>query len=198
VHVREHMYGRVHTYTHVYKLAAVASLEQGGIIRSATINPNDDDAVMTLSRTSFQATSVTLRAHLLLFSRPLHSLPLSFVIHACLCLYSDFYVYLYPSPFSSSISIFDSFSHFHPPSFPLCPHIVLSNSSLVPFLSSLNFLFYHYDVLRDTKLSSFHNCLPCTIRQQFVPTIKTQTAITSITLWSNNNSKIFNILRITC
>lgn len=69
-HVRERMYGRIHAY----KLAAVASLEQGGIIRSATINPNDDDAVMTLSRTSFQATSVTLHAHLLLFSRSLHSL----------------------------------------------------------------------------------------------------------------------------
>ena len=121
-----------YTRIHTYKLAAVASLEQGGIIRSATINPNDDDAVMTLSRTSFQATSVTLRAHLLLFSRPLHSLPLSFVIHACLCLYSDFYMYLYSSPSSSSISIFDSFSYFHPFLFVLTLSCPIPSSPFYP------------------------------------------------------------------
>lgn len=100
---------RTRTRTHVYELAAVASLEQGGIIRSATINSNDDVAVMTLSRTSFQATSVTLRAHLPLFSRFLHSLvrhlfvPLSFATHAYL--YPDFYIYVYLSLSLSSISL---------------------------------------------------------------------------------------------
>lgn len=173
-------YIRIHTY----ELAAVASLEQGGIIRSATINPNDDDAVMTLSRTSFQAMSVTLRAHLSLFSHPLHSLacrlyvPLSFVIHTYLYLYPDFYMYFYPSPSSSSVSIFDSLSFSF---FPLCPHIVLSNSFLVypflSFLSSSNFLFYH-GVFRGKKLSRFHNRPARFVNNSSRP-LRRDTAITS-------------------
>lgn len=72
VYVRERTYGRIYVRTCGRSFLRT----RGGIIRSATINPNDDDAVMTLSRTSFQATSVTLRAHLLLFPRSLH-LPLA-------------------------------------------------------------------------------------------------------------------------
>lgn len=177
VHVRERVYGRAHVHT--YELAAVASLEQGGgIIRSATINPNDDDAVMTLSRTSFQATSVTLRAHLPPFSRSLHSLarrlfvPLSFATHAYLCLYPDFYIYLYLSPSSSFVSVFRLSFSFSP----LCPHVVLSNSPTSPLPSPPRASWsHHYSVLRGRKLSSFHDrLLPCTIRQQFVPTVKTR------------------------
>jgi len=69
------------------------------------------ESVMTLSRTSFQATSVTLRAHLPL-SRVLPILfPSStpFLRDAYLYLYPDFYIYLYLYlRLSTSISIFIS------------------------------------------------------------------------------------------
>lgn len=136
VHVCERVYGRVHVHT--YKLAAVASLEQGGIIRSATINPNDDDAVMTLSRTSFQATSVTLRAHLLLFSRSLHSLAVSLSLFPSPCL-SPFLSRFLHLPLFVSISIIRFYLRLSFSSSSLCPHVVLSNSptSSLPILFKL-------------------------------------------------------------
>lgn len=79
-------YVRAHIRTYVRTCGRSFLRTRGGIIRSATINPNDDDAVMTLSRTSFQATSVTLRAHLPSFSPfscPPSLLP-SFLRHTCL------------------------------------------------------------------------------------------------------------------
>lgn len=169
---------RARTRTHVRTCGRSFLRTRGGIIRSATINPNDDDAVMTLSRTSFQATSVTLRAHLPPFSRSLHSLarrlfvPLSFATHAYLCLYPDFYIYLYLSPSSSFVSVFRLSFSFSP----LCPHVVLSNSPTSPLPSPPRASWsHHYSVLRGRKLSSFHDrLLPCTIRQQFVPTVKTR------------------------
>lgn len=130
VHVRERMYG-AHIRTYVRTCGRSFLRTRGGIIRSATINPNDDDAVMTLSRTSFQATSVTLRAHLPLFS-PFSCrlfVSLSFVTHAYL--YPDFH--LYPSPSSSSALFLVLFS--------LSSHRLVRLARIIPPPSFSSFLF---------------------------------------------------------
>lgn len=201
---------------HVHNLAAVVSLEQGGIIRSATINPNDDDdddaerASWRSSRTSFQATSVTLRAHLLphLYSRSSILFPFAFpfvfvpFLSPRVYLYPDFYIYLYLSPHLhpfhlSSLDPLFSFSIF-----PRClyiPHslVQLALSSSLPTLFKLLVL---TSVLRDRKLSSFHNHFADTIRQQFLSTVETRDCNCVLSEHSNNSNTIkscnFYTLRI--
>lgn len=202
-HTHVYIYTRarasVRSCTRTHVLAAVASLEQGGIIRSATINPNDDDAVMTLSRTSFQATSVTLRAHLPLFSRSVHSLarrlfvPLSIAIR----IYPYFYIYLYSFPSPSSVSIFGSLSR--PFFFVLTSRrVVLSNSPT----SSLPILFKLL-VLTTTVYSEVGSYPVSTtiFPARFVNNSSRplrRVAIASFVLWTitTTKSQNFNILRI--
>lgn len=101
-----------------------------------------------------------------------------------LYLYLDFYICLYlylRLSTSISISVFTS-----PSSSPalfrvlyLCPYIARWLVQLTPLsylsLFSLKLLVLMYSgVFRDRKLSSFHDRLPGTIRQQFVPTVKTR------------------------
>lgn len=143
---------------------------RGGIIRSATINPNDDDdAVMTLSRTSFQATSVTLRAHLPLFSRALRSparrlFPSSHT--PTLCLYPDFNIYLYPSRSSSSGfpspgSLSRSFLSVLTPSCPTRPHHPsVSSSKLLVLTTTVYFEVGSYPVSTTAFPARFVNNSP--------------------------------------
>lgn len=192
------MYRRV---VHVHNLAAVVSLEQGGIIRSATINPNDDDdaaaerASWRSSRTSFQATSVTLRAHLspppLSIPVPLFSFPSHFVFPFSPCL---------------SLSWFLHLSLFIPASTSISSLFVIGSPSLVLHLLSLFIarslvqlalpsslptffkLLVLTSVLRDRKLSSFHNHFAGTIRQQFLSTVETRDCNCVLSEHSNNSN----------
>lgn len=135
-------------------------------------------SVMTLSRTSFQATSVTLRAHLfphLVF--PLFSFPRLHFVFLFLSflsrLYLDFYIYLYLSshlhPFLSLSLVLLSSLVLHLPSLSLCRTESCATLTLV--ISSTSFSCSHQYVLRNRKLFSFH-ILPA--RQQFLSTVETR------------------------
>lgn len=178
VHVCERVYGRAHVHT--YELAAVASLEQGGDNKICDNQPQRrrrrHDALS--DELSGDVRHVTCTSTPLFSFSPFSSPPSlrpSFLRHTCLphlCLYPDFYIYLYLSPSSSFVSVFRLSFSFSP----LCPHVVLSNSPTSPLPSPPRASWsHHYSVLRGRKLSSFHDrLLPCTIRQQFVPTVKTR------------------------
>jgi len=137
------------------------------------------ESVMTLSRTSSQATSVTLRAHLplslvfFLFSPPSRPLFCAMPISISILISTSISIYisasLHPSP-SSSLALYCVLY--------LCPCVARWLVQLTS-LSSLSVLSqascsHHYDVFRDRKLSLFHDRLLGTIRQQFVPTVKTR------------------------
>lgn len=141
VHVGERMHGRVHV--HMYELAAVASLEQGGDNKICDNQPQRrrrrrHDALS--DELSGDVRHVTCTSAPLLsfspFSRP-SSLRPSFPLHTCLPLPLSRFLHLLTSV-SILIILFHSSALFLPSS-PLCPHVVLSNSptSSLPILFKL-------------------------------------------------------------
>lgn len=109
---------------------------------------------------------------------------LSFCPFSCLpFLRPSFYRHPYLSlflhlPLFVSISIIRFYLRLSFSSFLLCPHVatrrLVQLAHVIPPYPLQASCSHHYGVLRGRKLSSFHDRLPCTIRQQFVPTIKTR------------------------
>lgn len=151
VHVRERMYGHIHTY----KLAAVASLEQGGDNKICDNQPQRrrrrHDALS--DELSGDVRHVTCTSTPLLSFSPFSCPPSLFVLLP----------FVSHMPISILISTSTYSLHFHHrfcpllsfPSYPLCPHIVLSNSLTSSLLYPLQASCSHYHEVYHFEVGSY-------------------------------------------